>query len=58
MKQEFKSFLESEYDYTEQNYINGGRVLKGRKVVIESMRDSWEDEYLTFLMFFKVFCEY
>lgn len=27
MKQEFKSFLESEYDYTEQNYINGGRVL-------------------------------
>ena len=32
-------------------------MLEGRKVTIENMRDSREGEYLTFLMFFKAFCE-
>lgn len=27
MKQDFKLFLESEYNYTEEDYINGGRVM-------------------------------
>ena len=28
-------------------------MVKGRKVAIGNLRDSWEDEYLTFFMFLR-----